>query len=206
VSRALLALCVMVLAACRFLGARDTAKTAFDFGPPPTRVSRPAPIMGANLVVGNITAPGWMDNSSMYYRFTYRNAANPMPYTASQWVMSPAALLTQRLRWTLGAGSEGDSKRTGSMREAYLLRAELVEFEQVFDRPDHSRGVLRLRATLEATRGGRSTQRTFEIEEPAPSPDAAGGVSALGLCADELSDSISEWAADKLKSATLSEP
>jgi cholesterol transport system auxiliary component len=132
---------------------------------------------------------------------TYRNAANPMPYANSQWVMSPAALLTQRLRWTLGAGNEGDSRSAGSTREAYLLRGELVEFEQIFDRPDQSRGVLRLRATLEGQRDGRRIQRTFEIEKPAPTPDAAGGVKALSLCASELSDSVTDWVAATVKAA-----
>jgi hypothetical protein len=55
----------------------------------------------------------------------------------------------------------------------YALRSELFEFEQVFDRPDRSRGVLRLRATLDGK--GIWAQRTFAIEKPAPTADAAGG-------------------------------
>jgi cholesterol transport system auxiliary component len=148
--------------------------------------------------VTNIVAPGWMDNSSMYYRLTYRNAANPLPYANSQWVMSPAALLTQRLRWTLGASNEGVSGSGLSSRESYVLRSELIEFEQIFDRPNQSHGVLRLRATLEQQRDGRRTQRTFTIEKPAPTPDAIGGVKALSLCADELSDSVTQWMTGEL--------
>jgi cholesterol transport system auxiliary component len=129
-----------------------------------------------------------------------------LPYANSQWVMSPAALLTQRLRWTRGAGNEGDSRSGGALRAAYVLHGELVEFEQIFDQPDQSRGVLRLRATLEAQRDGSRTQRTFEIEKPAPTPDAAGGVKALSLCAAELSDSVTEWVVDKVRTATASEP
>jgi len=205
-SRFLLAVSVIALTGCHFLGTHDAAKTAFDFGMPETHASRHVPeTLPANLIVANIVAPGWMDNSSMYYRLTYRNAANPLPYANSQWVMSPAALLTQRLRWTLGAGDEGASKSGGSTREAYLLRGELIEFEQIFDQPDKSRGVLRLRATLEGQRDGRRTQRTFEIERPAPTPDAAGGVKALSLCADELSDSVTEWVANNLNTK-LNEP
>jgi cholesterol transport system auxiliary component len=206
-SRTLLVVSVIALAGCHFLGTHDTAKTGFDFGLPETRESRSVPkTLPANLVVANIMSPGWMDNSSMYYRLTYRNAANPLPYANSQWVMSPAALLTQRLRWTLGAGNEGDSTSGGATRAAYILRGELVEFEQIFDQPDRSRGVLRLRATLEAQRDGSRTQRTFEIEKSAPTPDAVGGVKALSQCAAELADSVAEWVVDKMRTATAGEP
>jgi ABC-type uncharacterized transport system auxiliary subunit len=72
------------------------------------------------------------------------------------------------------------------------LHSELFEFEQVFDQPGRSRGVLRLRATLEGK--GIWAQRTFVIEKPAPTADAAGGVTALSQCADELVALIGEWA------------
>jgi len=206
-SRLVLAVAVLALTGCHFLGTQDSAKMAFDFGPPKTQESAPDPKpLRANVTVADIVAPGWMDNSSMYYRLTYRNAANPLPYANSRWVMSPAALLTQRLRWTLGDGSDGEIRGASPPKEDYLLRGELMEFEQIFDRPDQSRGVLRLRATLEGRRNGRRTQQTFEIEKPAPTPDAAGGAKALSLCAVELSNSVTRWVADKLVTATASEP
>jgi cholesterol transport system auxiliary component len=200
-SRLLLTLAVIALTGCHLLERpSDTAKTAFDFGIPEPRESLSAPkMLSVNLVVANVVAPGWMDNSSMYYRLTYRNAAIPLAYANSQWVMSPAALLTQRLRWTLGAGNDGDRRKSGSTREVYRLRGELIQFEQIFDRPEQSRGVLRLRAILEGDRDGHWTQRTFMIEKPAPTPDAVGGVKALSLCAEELLDSVSEWVAGELQ-------
>jgi cholesterol transport system auxiliary component len=200
-SRLLLSGMTLVLAGCHLLASHDIAKTAFDFGVPPTGETQTAKALSADVVVTNIVAPGWMDNSSMYYRLTYRNAANPLPYANSQWVMSPAALLTQRLRWTMGASNEGGSGRGPSNRESYVLRSELIEFEQIFDRPDASHGVLRLRATLEQQRDGRRMQRTFTIEKPAPTPDAIGGVKALSLCADELSGSVTEWVAGELSAS-----
>jgi ABC-type uncharacterized transport system auxiliary subunit len=118
-----------------------------------------------------------MDHSPMYYRLAYQNAANPMPYAQSQWVMSPAALLTERLRSRFASSTPSEVRMVSAGDPAsYALRAELFEFEQVFDRPDRSRGVLRLRATLEGK--GVWAQRTFAIEKPAPTADAAGGVSA----------------------------
>jgi cholesterol transport system auxiliary component len=128
----------------------------------------------------------------MYYRLAYQNAAHPMPYAQSEWIMSPAALLTQRLRSSLSASSFGEMRRVASDEPAvYTLRSELFEFEQVFDQPGRSRGVLRLRATLEGR--GIWAQRTFVIEKPASTADAAGGVAALSQCADELAVLINQW-------------
>ena len=40
---------------------------------------------------------GWMDNSGIYYRLAYQDAARPQPYAQSRWVMPPR-LIGQRLR------------------------------------------------------------------------------------------------------------
>jgi len=189
---------VIVLSAssgCSLMTSKEAPKADFDFGPvAATHVAYPATSAQVDIVVHEVTAPAWMDQSSMYYRLAYRNAANPMPYAQSQWVMSPAALLTERLRSSLNVSRTGEIQRVASEDPAiYTLRSELFEFEQVFDQPDRSRGVLRLRATLEG--GGVWTQRTFAIEKPAPTADAAGGVTALTQCADELAASINEWVA-----------
>jgi len=178
---------------CSLMTSKEPAKADFDFGPLATaRMRNASTSPEATIVVYDITAPTWMDNSSMYYRLAYQTAANPMPYAQSQWVMSPAALLTQRLRSRLVDSSSGEVLRVSAHALAvYALRSELVEFEQIFDRPDHSHGVLRLRATLEGDRVW--AQRTFAIEKPAPTADAAGGVIALAQCSDELAALISEW-------------
>jgi cholesterol transport system auxiliary component len=135
-----------------------------------------------------------MDGTAMYYRLAYQNAAVPLPYAQSDWVMSPAALVTQRLRSNLASKDNGETLQV-SMRAAasYTLHAELLEFEQIFDAPDRSRGVLRLRATLEGE--GVRTERTFAIERPARTANAAGGVTALTECSDELVRSMSDWVA-----------
>ena len=193
----LLAAAIVLFASsgCSLMGSKDPPKVNFDFGPPPAAsVARyTSNYSGVSIVVYEVAAPGWMDSSSMYYRLAYQNAASPMPYAQSEWVMSPAALLTQRLRSSLGASSVGELRSVASDDPAvYALRSELFEFEQVFDQPGRSRGVLRLRATLE--RRGMWAQRAFVIEKPAPTADAAGGVTALSQCADELAVLINQWA------------
>ena len=179
-------------AGCSLMGSKEPAKADFDFGPLGARASHAKQSSEVDIVVYEISAPAWMDNSSMYYRLAYQNAARPIPYAQSEWVMSPAALLTERLRLRLSDLSVGELRwASAGDAPSYTLRSELFQFEQVFDQPDRSRGVLRLRATLE----GRDVraQRTFVIEKPAPTADAAGGVSALSECADELASSIIDW-------------
>jgi ABC-type uncharacterized transport system auxiliary subunit len=179
---------------CGLMSSKQTDRTDFDFGPPGAPTANTSQSSAEDVAVHDITAPAWMDHSAMYYRLAYRNAANPMPYAQSEWVMSPAALLTQRLRSTLTAPADGEIRLVGSnVPPTFALRAELVEFEQVFDQPGHSRGVLRLRARLEGE--GIWAQRTFTIEKPAPSADAVGGVTALTECSDALAAEIREWVA-----------
>jgi ABC-type uncharacterized transport system auxiliary subunit len=182
------------LTGCGLIPHRELPKTDFDLGPPSTSTRQPASSARARaeIRVYDITAPSWIDNSSMYYRLVYRDAANPLPYAHSEWVMSPAALLTERLRSSLSDSSDGEIRQVGARTaDVYGLRSELAEFEQVFDQPGRSHGVIRLRATLEGD--GIRIQRTFVIEKPAPSADAAGGVRALMECSDELAASIAGW-------------
>ena len=186
---------VLVLCAfsgCTLLASRAPPKTDFDFGPEGSARADSAPLSQVQLVVHEVTAPTWMDGTAMYYRLAYRNAAVPVAYAESEWVMSPAALLTERLRSSATVHADGEARPVGvQTAEVYTLHSELLEFEQIFDAPDRSHGVLRLRVTLEGK--GVWTQRTFTIDRPAPTPNAAGGVTALTKCSDELARLLGEW-------------
>jgi cholesterol transport system auxiliary component len=180
------------LTACALLGAgKALHKTDFDFGPPTAPVDISGRVSNFDVTVYEINAPAWMDHSSMYYRLAYRNASNPMVYAHSQWIMSPSALLTQTLRSKLAQLDVRRAKPAVAGTLVFTLRSELVEFEQIFDQPTRSRGVIRLRAVLDGT--DQRLQRTFMVEKPAPTADAAGGATALGQCADELAALIAQW-------------
>jgi cholesterol transport system auxiliary component len=76
------------------------------------------------------------------------------------------------------------------------LRLELEEFSQLFDTPEASSGVLRLRATL--TQRGASgeallAQRSFIARQSAPTADASGGVHALTVATDQVAQDIEAW-------------
>jgi ABC-type uncharacterized transport system auxiliary subunit len=192
--RLALTLAVCALSGCGLMPAKTPPKTDFDFGPESSAAAGSAALSHTYIVVYQITAPTWMDGTGMFYRLAYHNAAVPLPYAGSEWVMPPAELLTQRLRSTVAGTDNGETLRV-SMHPAavYTLRAELLEFEQIFDAPDRSRGVLRLRATLEGE--GVRAQHTFAIERAARTANAAGGVMALAECSDELVRSMSDWVA-----------
>lgn len=189
-----LAIVLLTSAGCSFLGSKDDPKASFDLGSLGAEAPQPPPSdsSAVSVVVADVTAPAWIDSHSMYYRLAYRNTAEPIPYARSQWVMSPAALLTHRLRSALATSAGGEAHQaTAGTPEFLRLNSELMAFEQIFDQPDHSRGVLRLRATLSGN--GMWAQRTFAIEKPAPTADAAGGVTALIQCADELATQLDAW-------------
>jgi cholesterol transport system auxiliary component len=174
------------------LPSKERPKAEFDFGPEPNAASHSAPLSPMQLMVHDVIAPTWMDGTAMYYRLAYENPAVPRPYAESEWVMSPAALLTQRLRSSAAVDTDGGTRTVGMHRPAvYALYSELLEFEQIFDAPGRSHGVLRLRATLEGE--GMWTQRTFAVDRAAPTPNAAGGVTALVECTEELERLLEEW-------------
>jgi len=149
--------------------------------------------------VHDVGAPAWLDSPLIHYRLAYQDAARPQSYADSRWVMSPVVLLTHRLRLQLAASGSGGIVLPGDAARAhYALRVELDEFAQVFDAPGKSRAVVRMRASVV---GNRSllAQRNFNVERPAKTPDAEGGVRALIGASDEAIDQIIGWAVGYLK-------
>ncbi|MBC7703147.1 MAG: membrane integrity-associated transporter subunit PqiC, partial [Rhodoferax sp.] len=66
----------------------------------------------------------------------------------------------------------------------------------LFDAPGRSFGLVRLRATLvQGLPGGDRLlgQRSFVVQRPAPSPDAAGGVHALTVATNTAVEEIEQW-------------
>ena len=196
--RAALLLSLALLAGCAFGPQTRPGLASYDFGLPSTEKDTD-PRLHQNLIVSDLTAPAWMDNSGIYYRLAYRDPTRPEAYSLSHWVMSPAALLGQRMRASLArTSSAGVFAPADGVRSAYTLRLELEEFSQVFDAPDRSRAVLRMRASLIRQRG-IVAQQSFNIEHPAATPNAEGGVRALIAASDTAGDKLIDWLAPYLK-------
>lgn len=186
---------VVVLAA--WLGGcavtQPVTQARFDFGSPARAgadgLATPA---RAAVVVPDVTAPSDLDSDQIRYRLGYLNDQQSRAYAASRWTMTPAQLLTQRLRARLAA--QGPVLANAGVTSAPVLRVELNRFEQVFDQPNVGRGVVNLRATL-TRQGVLVAQRDFFADAAAPTPDAAGGAHALAQASDAALAALAAWLA-----------
>lgn len=153
-----------------------------------------------NLLVTDVTAPTWLDSTAINYRLAYHDLAQVHSYASNRWVASPATLLSQRVRSRIARVNENGvvSINDGAGAD-YVLSLELEEFTQVFDSPNNSRAVVKFRASL-IERATRSiiAQRTFSVEQAAPSPDANGAVRALSGASDKLIGQLIDWLAEQL--------
>ncbi len=194
--RGRLLLAALALSACA--GNSTTPPAEYDFGIGGATLEEP-PRLKREIAVADTTAPAWLDSPALVYRLAFRDAAQPRAYVESRWVAPPAALFTVQLRQRLVATTRsGVLAPSDGVRTAATLRVELLEFSQVFDAPDRSRAVVRVRAVLVS--GGRLLgQTSFAVDRPAPSPDAAGGAGALALAADAAIDRLIGWTADTLQ-------
>ena len=190
---------------------RPTASpVVYDFGPGRSS-SAPAPLATlAPLILDQVQASSALDSNALLYRLAYVDAQQLRPYAHARWSMSPPQLVRQRLREQLGqdrALLEPGAIFSPSKRNAPdaatgvtppTLRLELEEFSQLFEAPERSVGLLRLRATLtQASPSGDAllAQRTIVLQRPAPSADAAGGAQALRLATDAAAQELAQWLA-----------
>ena len=196
--RAALLLSLSLIAGCAIGPQTREGMVNYDFGLPHTGTDA-NPRLQQDLLVAEVTAPAWMDNSNIYYRLAYQDPSRPQAYALSHWVMSPAALLGQRLRASIArASTAGVFVPADGVRAAYTLRLELEEFSQVFDAADRSRAVLRLRASLIGQRN-IVAQQGFNLEHAAATPNAEGGVRALIAASDAAGEKLVDWLAANLK-------
>lgn len=187
------ALAAALLGGCA-LPERPVRPEPYDLGPPPAVA--PAPAAAAPLIWGGVSVPQTLDGTAIIYRLLYvRDGQQPHPYARARWAEAPAQLLGQRLRATLAATRpviDGDAGLT-----APELRIELDDFSQIFESPEQSFGVVRLRATRlapgAAGDGRQVEQRSFAARAPAPGNDAAGGAQALKTAADQVIGEIVAW-------------
>jgi len=196
--RAALLLTVALIAGCAFGPRAREGVVNYDFGLPRSEQA-PAARLQQDLIVADVSAPAWMDNSGIYYRLAYQDAARPQAYALSRWVMSPAALLGQRLRASIARASKaGVFTPADGARAPYTLRLELQEFSQVFDAADRSHAVVRLRASLLRQRD-LVAQRSFDVDQAAATPNAEGGVRALVAAGDAAGEKLVDWLAANMR-------
>jgi cholesterol transport system auxiliary component len=166
----------------------------YDFGPGPLSLPASAPGSLPALSLTEIETGPALDSTAMLYRLAYQDATELRPYAQARWSMPPAQLLRQKL---LGAVEGQRPVLSGAPSgPGLLLRVELEEFVHLFETPERSAGLVRLRATLLSvdSRGERLlAQRRVVVLRPAPSQDAPGGVRALAAASDAAVLELASW-------------
>ncbi|MDI1244217.1 MAG: ABC-type transport auxiliary lipoprotein family protein [Rhodoferax sp.] len=169
----------------------------YDFGPAPMQTTAMGALPSRAVVAlfEPQVSPA-LESSAVLYRLAYADTQELKPYALTRWSMPPAQLISQRLRQLLG--EQRAVVAPGEAAAQFNLRLVLEEFSQVFDSLAQSHGLLRLRATLSQRMGGSEVllaQRSFVVQQPAPTPDALGAVRALTAASDQTVGQVSAWLA-----------
>jgi cholesterol transport system auxiliary component len=197
----------LLAAGCGALPDKPARATLYDFGPnlAAAAVAAPASANPAALppiALAEIDASTRLEGTQLLYRLGYADANELRPYGQARWSLAPAQLLHQRLRdalamrrTVLGPDESATIARTEG-RVPDTLRVSLDEFSHYFESPSTSVGLVRMRATL--VRGGSGgdrvlAQRSFAVQRPAPSADAAGGVKGLAAASDAAVAELVAW-------------
>ena len=186
-----------LLSGCIVFPKSPSAISVYDFGiqQPTQNNLQQSNQQRKSILIADATAPSWLDNTAIHYRFLYSNPSQSYSYANSRWIAPPAALLTQQVRDRIVSNTNKQVvKNSGTAKIDYILHIELKEFMQIFDTIKDSHVVLGLRASL-IERDSRNllAQKDFNIKEKTPTADAAGAAFALSSTSNQLIDELIAW-------------
>ena len=174
---ALSGLMLAALAGCAMsLPDKPQRPQPYDLGPALSVAAAAAP-SGPALAIERVESSAAIDGSNIIYRLLYSDGGQqPRPYAQARWTMSPPQLVGQRLREAFSATRP--VVEPGAGLAALELRTELDEFAHVFESPNASAGVVRLRVTVTAPARARSAcwasaPSPCASPRPPPTPPAA---------------------------------
>jgi cholesterol transport system auxiliary component len=148
--------------------------------------------------VDAVTAPAWLQGRAICYRLDYANRGEMAFYSRSQWSAPVSSMVAQVVQdalarnggWKAVVGPGADTTAT------IELQLHLLDLCQEFYSPKASTGVLSARATVSVAASGKViAQRELTYREAAPTPDAAGGVTAEREAVAKLGRDLARWAA-----------
>lgn len=177
--KTLILISLMLLCGCvSSLQPRAQALNFYDFGLQQDTLTSTLPIYRINAIDA-------INHHRIRYRLSYQNPEQVFTYAESRWSALPTDLLSLK---SAGANSN-DSSQTQCR-----LRLEITAFDQVFDSPDSSYGLVQLNATLLAQdlRKPLAEQR-FTASATAGTADAKGGVQALNLASSDSLQQAFDW-------------
>ena len=187
--RALLILTLTtVLAGCG-IGRVASPPSVFDLG----LDAKPVPALPARAPIAlSLQAAPALSDTSMIWRVG--DSAAPKAYATFRWASSPSELVRQRITDRLSRQGPVLADRVNLQMPQ--LQLSLMQFEQVYaEDGQSSEGRVLLQAVL---LNGRNVvdQKRIQVQAPAPTQDAAGGVAALRQATDEAADQLAQWLAD----------
>lgn len=188
---------VYTIGGCSLGPEKRDPPAVFDLGPP--RPATVAPhLSSATWLIPAVSASPWLDSHNIVYRLNYRDAGRAEAYAQNRWAMSPALLLTERIRSRFAGATRGVVTTQDGAKADVSLRIELDDFSQSFNAADASKVTVRLRASLIGldTRA-LLAQRTFSGERPA-APNAPGAAQALSAASDAIVEELVTWATNSL--------
>lgn len=179
--RKVLLMFALTLSACGSLPKSGPQAALYDFG----LEDAPAAVVLPSVRLGFVRPAPGLEGSEMRYRLAYKNSAQVLAYTESRWVAPPDRLLQRRMENKL---------RTVGVAQC-ALNVSVETFDQVFDAPNASRGVVQLRATLTKGIGRQAVVEATQVatERTATNPDAQGGVAALQSASSDAITKLLEW-------------
>jgi len=178
------------LSACLSLNGNkpQSGPQTFDFG-----LGEPGERIATQTSIENIRSGDALNNKRIRYRLAYQNAQQVAYYADSRWTAPPAELLTQSLR---------NRQAPAATSNGCLLTLSLDSFDQVFDSPTASQGLVQISASLQQKKSRQTVaSRTFQASSPAPTADAAGGVAALSKASDQLLTEALTWTESQASTA-----
>ncbi len=170
-------------------------KAVYDFGAVLVAPQASSSARTAAIALPEIEASASLDSPALLYRLQYSNAQQLLPYAGARWSSAPAQLVRARVRDALAL--QGPVLSTDGIA-AFVLRIELDEFSHVFESPEKSFGLVRLRASL-LKNDQLVAQKSLLANAPAASQDAAGGVKALTVAIDDAVRQLVAWLALQIK-------
>ena len=181
---------LLILSACA--GNPAVQRQQYDFGPMPAMATSTQAKAGFQIGLAEITVPAALDSSAMLYRLQYDNVQQLKAYTLHRWSMTPADLLSQRLKARLMATGNEVLANTAGAANLPVLRIDLDEFSQIFTSSSQSQAQINLRASVIKS-GKLIAQKSFQQQVAASSADAPGGARAMQEATDASINALQLW-------------
>lgn len=186
------------LAGCG-IGRVGAPPSVFDLG----LDAKPVPALPARAPIAmSLQGAPVLSDTSMIWRVG--DSAAPKAYATFRWASSPTELVRQRITDRLSRQGPVLADRVNLQMPQ--LQLSLMQFEQVYaEDGQSSEGRVVLQAVL---LNGRAVvaQKRIQVQAPAPTQDAAGGVAALRQATDEAADQLAQWLAEMVQGAPESTP